>query len=84
VIAYTEDSLGAQNGIAVGGKQRFTITPKLVCASYGSEETAPWIFCLLAQSGVREKDGTVVRKLPLNVEAILTVSVLPSPCWKPN
>lgn len=65
------------NGMAVGGKRRFTIAPKLVCAIYGSEKADPGISCLLAQSGVRGKDGTVVRKLPLTVEATLTGACAP-------
>lgn len=65
------------NGMAVGGKRRFTISPKLVCSWDGSEKADPGIACLLAQSGIQGKDGTVVRKLPLIVEATLTGACAP-------
>ena len=60
------------NGMAVGGKRRFTIDPILVCAGYGGDEANPNISCgFITYSGVR------VRKEKLVVEATLTESCVP-------
>lgn len=70
------------NGMAVGGKRRIIVAPNLVC--YGSavgesldKGANPHATCLLVHSGVRGKDGTEVRKLPLIVDATLTASCIP-------
>ena len=62
------------NGMAVGGKRMITISPKLVCAYYGTEKADSGISCLLA---VGSKDNAHVRKEALNVEATLTGSCIP-------
>lgn len=64
------------NGMAVGGKRRFTIAPKLVCAEYGSEEANPRISCGLV-GGDKYGGGMGVRKEHLIVEATLTGACAP-------
>ena len=65
------------NGMAVGGKRRITIAPKLVCEPYGTEEADPKIACGLV-GGNRKKDrGMAVRKETLVVDATLTESCIP-------
>jgi len=70
------------NGMAVGGKRRMTIAPNLVCYSGTVSQSlnkaeSPGSTCMLAQSGVRGKDGTEVQKLPLIVQASLTAACAP-------
>ena len=68
------------NGMAVGGKRRITIHPKLVCEGYGAEEANPNISCSLISG------KAAVRKETLIVEATLTESCIPGlsvgPIWK--
>jgi len=65
------------NGMAVGGKRRFTIAPQLVCGWGGPEQSDHHGSCLLAQSGVRGKASPVVRLEVLQVEATLTGACAP-------
>jgi len=65
------------NGMAVGGKRRITIAPKLVCQSYGTEEADPKIACGLVGGNRKEDRGTAVRKETLVVDATLTESCIP-------
>ncbi len=65
------------NGMAVGGKRRITITPKLVCQSYGTEEADPKIACGLVGGNRKEDRGMAVRKETLVVDATLTESCIP-------
>ena len=70
------------NGMAVGGKRRIRVPANLVCFSGSSGQSldkgeSPSSTCMLAQSGVRGKDGTEVRKLSLIVDATLTASCAP-------
>lgn len=62
------------NGMAVGGKRRFTVTPKLICAIYGAEEANPGITCKLVQ---RSNGIAMVRKEAMIVEATLTEACAP-------
>ena len=59
------------NGMAVRGKRRITIQPKLVCESYGTEEANPKATCSLIIG------RAAVRKEQLIVEATLTDSCIP-------
>lgn len=65
------------NGMAVGGKRRITIAPKLVCQSYGTEEADPKIACGLVGGNRKEDRGMAVRKETLVVDATLTESCIP-------
>jgi hypothetical protein len=62
------------NGMAVGGKRRITISPRLVCEEYGVEEASPYKSCLLVRGN---RDIVSVRKEPLIVEVTLTASCIP-------
>ena len=65
------------NGMAVGGKRRFTIAPKLVCGWWdGPNEAAPQKTCGLADPG-KNGFGGMVRKESLMVEATLTGACAP-------
>jgi hypothetical protein len=64
------------NGMAVGGKRRFTIAPKLVCGWDGPNEAAPQKTCGLANPG-KNGFGGMVRKESLIVEATLTGACAP-------
>jgi len=66
------------NGMAVGGKRRITLAPKLVCQSYGTEEADPKIACGLVGGNRKEDRGMAVRKETLVVEATLTDSCVPA------
>jgi hypothetical protein len=74
------------NGMAVGGKRRITIHPKLVCEGYGAEEANPNISCLLVIQDRFHGGNIKVRKETLIVEATLTESCIPGlsvgPIWK--
>jgi hypothetical protein len=64
------------NGMAVGGKRRITIHPKLACESSNpDDETNPWAGCILIPETRQHR--TWGRKQPLIVEAVLTESCLP-------
>ena len=71
------------NGMAVGGKRRFTIAPKLVCGWDGPDEPRPGATCTLVQSYKRFRfsdsyvGGKQVRKESLIVEATLTGACAP-------
>ena len=65
------------NGMAVGGKRRFTIAPKLVCGWDGSDEPRPSRTCGLVSSNNRGEGGMAVRKESLVVEATLTGACAP-------
>ncbi|MBH0192882.1 MAG: hypothetical protein HP492_14235 [Nitrospira sp.] len=74
------------NGMAVGGKRRLTIQPKLVCEGYGTEEANPNVSCLLVIQDRLHGGNIKVRKETLIVEATLTESCIPGlsvgPIWK--
>lgn len=74
------------NGMAVGGKRRITIDPKLVCTGYGADETNLNISCLLVIQSRLHGGNVTVRKETLIVEATLTDSCIPGlsvgPIWK--
>jgi hypothetical protein len=64
------------NGMAVGGKRRITIHPKLVCeSSTPDDELPPNAGCLLIKETRQQRAW--VRKESLIVEAVLTESCLP-------
>lgn len=65
------------NGMAVRGKRRITIQPKLVCEPYGTEEASSKISCGLVGGSRKEDRGMAVRKETLVVEATLTESCIP-------
>lgn len=65
------------NGLAVDGKRRITIHPKLVCEGYGSEEANPNISCLLVIQDRLHGGNVTVRMEALIVEATLTESCIP-------
>ncbi|MDH5739448.1 MAG: hypothetical protein OEY77_03900 [Nitrospira sp.] len=62
------------NGMAAGGKRRFTIAPKLVCGWDGPNEPRPSNTCKLATGS---KDIVKVRIAALQVEATLTGACAP-------
>lgn len=62
------------NGMAVGGKRRFTIAPKLVCGWDGPEKADPGSTCKLVQ---RRKGIVMVRKETMVAEANLTGACAP-------
>ena len=66
--------LAGLNGMAVGGKRRIVISPKLVCEEYGVEEASPYKSCLLV---IGKKANVSTRKELLIVEATLTASCIP-------
>ena len=74
------------NGMAVRGKRRITIPPKLVCERHGTEEANPNISCLLVIQDRLHGGNVKVRKETLTVEATLTDSCIPGlsvgPIWK--
>ncbi|SPP66557.1 exported hypothetical protein [Nitrospira lenta] len=64
------------NGMAVGGKRRITIHPRLACdSSTPDDELPPNAGCLLIPETRQQRIW--VRKQPLIVEAVLTESCLP-------
>jgi len=64
------------NGMAVGGKRRITIHPKLACdSSTPDDELPPHAGCLLIPETRQQRIW--VRKQPLIVEVVLTESCLP-------
>ena len=71
------------NGMAVGGKRRFTIAPMLVCGWTGPNEARPGSTCSLVHSYKRFRfsdsyvAGKQVRKESLIVEATLTEACAP-------
>jgi hypothetical protein len=71
------------NGMAVGGKRRFTIAPMLVCGWDGPNEPSPGSTCSLVRSYKRFRfsdsyvGGKQVRKESLIVEATLTGACAP-------
>lgn len=66
--------LAGMNGMAIGGKRRIVIPPKLVCEEYGVEEASPYKSCLLV---IGKKANVSIRKEQLIVEATLTASCIP-------
>ena len=62
------------NGMAVGGKRRFTISPRLVCGWDGPDQSDRHGSCLLVQG---RKDIVKVRIETLTVEATLTGACAP-------
>jgi len=75
-LAGQQGILLGLNGMAVGGKRRFTISPKLVCrmAWNDSEQADPGSTCKLVQ---RSKGIVMVRKEAMTVEATLTGACAP-------
>ena len=72
VLAYQQRGIMlGLNGMAVGGKRRIIIHPKLVCEGYGAEEPNPKISCSFVIGSAS------VRKEKLIVEATLTASCTP-------
>lgn len=65
------------NGMAVDGKRRFTVAPKLICTSYGTEKADPQITCSLVFPNKYGEGGKAVRKESLIVEATLTGACAP-------
>ena len=65
------------NGMAVGGKRRITIHPKLVCEESGAEEANPKTSCTLVKRYLKDGGIIKVRKEKLIVEATLTASCIP-------
>ena len=66
--------LAGMNGMAIGGKRRIVIPPKLVCEEYGVEEASPYKSCLLV---IGKKANVSIRKEQLIVEVTLTASCIP-------
>ena len=60
------------NGMAVGGKRRLVIDPKLVCG-----DTGPNTSCGLIKKDIHGQGGAGVRNEQLIVEATLTASCIP-------
>lgn len=65
------------NGMAVGGKRRMTIHPKLVCEESGVEEANPKTSCELVRRYLKDGGITKVRKETLIVESTLVASCIP-------
>jgi len=65
------------NGMAVGGKRRIVISPKLVCHQSGAEEANPNITCGLVYRNRLHGGSVTIQKRPLIVEATLTASCTP-------
>ena len=65
------------NGMAVGGKRRITIHPRLVCEESGVEVANPNVSCTLIRHNRKIKRPIDVRKEKLIVEATLTASCTP-------
>ncbi len=62
------------NGMAVGGKRRIIIHPKLVCEEASAEEANPKVSCTLVRYNRKIERPIEVRKEKLIVEATLTDS----------
>jgi hypothetical protein len=65
------------NGMAVGGKRKFTYHPKLVCERVGEDNANPSASCTLVHRTRLGGGPVTVRKEPLIVEARLTDSCTP-------
>ena len=78
VLAYQQRGIMlGLNGMAVGGKRRITIHPKLVCEWPGKEEANPNASCILVYRTRLGGENITVRKESLIVEATLTASCTP-------
>ena len=69
--------LAGLNGMAVGGKRRITIHPKLVCEKEGAEGASPNATCNLVERSGKDGGNVRIRKEGLIVEATLTASCIP-------
>ena len=78
MLAFNQTGIAlGLNGMAVGGKRKITVQPKLTCERLGEEGADPNVSCTLIRYNRKIERPIDVRKEMLIVEATLTASCIP-------